>query len=378
MMIASAGSTQNKVIDDYPTAIENVDEMLVIDEEVPEEEISDALEWDLEKYSNANGNSLKETGTYVFDPTAIPLAYLNANEKYPEKIAFIRLALQSIYEGRKELIIPDELHLGKLEVDLFLQQIQDCNPLSQSIGFSKIEDNRYEIVYFPDSTLDPSQSVDIDYVREQNKMFINYVEETINSTVSKDDSDAEIAEKIYVKLIKDFSVLSVDETNSAFFGFIDFEGAGYENNSGVENHFPCVVEQYNQKYVIEFEFPSLYMFFMDQLHIDCYVAGSRGSYVEQDTPHPTLDEHMTDFNMCPWNIIYVDEKPYNCIIIFDYFDYQDIKADYPDSEPELEFFGISDEKRKAIWDSNGMVYISSTTESKDAPKCEEDLKKNEE
>ena len=126
LMIASTGCDQNKVIDDYPTAIENVDEMLVIDEEVPEEEISDALEWDLEKYSNANGNSLKETGTYVFDPTAIPLAYLNANEKYPEKIAFIRLALQSIYEGRKELIIPDELHLGKLEVDLFLQQIQDC------------------------------------------------------------------------------------------------------------------------------------------------------------------------------------------------------------------------------------------------------------
>ena len=258
--ISAAGCGKPKVVEDYPVSAVGEGETVTVADDTPEEQALGALEFDKELYSKENGDSLRETGVFVYDPTRIPASSIDPSNYNPDKLAFARMLLQSVYEGRKEFYVPEEMKLGQLELEGFLASVSMINPLTQSVGVEKIEDNHYAIMYFPETIgyTESTQLVDDEYVAAQKQMFIDYVEETINTTVSKDDSDIEIAEKIYRKLIEDFEVIPIMDY------YMEMETGedkfGLKNESGVEDHFISTLEMYNQKKVFDMRFSNLYYF----------------------------------------------------------------------------------------------------------------------
>lgn len=374
--ISAAGCGKPKVVEDYPVSAVGEGETVTVADDTPEEQALGALEFDKELYSKENGDSLRETGVFVYDPTRIPASYIDPSNYNPDKLAFARMLLQSVYEGRKEFYVPEEMKLGQLELEGFLASVSMINPLTQSVGVEKIEDNHYAIMYFPETIgyTESTQLVDDEYVAAQKQMFIDYVEETINTTVSKDDSDIEIAEKIYRKLIEDFEVIPIMDY---YMGMETGEDKfGLKNESGVEDHFLSTLEMYNQKKVFDMRFSNLYYFFLDQLHIECYNVGSTGKYIEQD--NAALNEAMQNTNSEGWVIIKADDKAYNCDIILDYYIYHDAKENDPNCEPELKYFGMSDATREEVWHATGGIYLNAWDSVREIPKCEEDLKKKKE
>ncbi len=373
-----------EVVEDYPEPIASTSEegSTVSTSVDVSSDKGDYIEFDQERFFSMESPTFRESGKYTFDPVKIPLAYKEQLKETPARYAFAKMLLLSIYEGKKEFYIPEECDMSSYQFDEFWYTVSQCNPLAQSVSYKKIEEGHYEIIYYPEwlgeMANDPEQKVSDDYVYRQNQLFIEYIENFINSRISRSDSDEEIAEKIYKGIIEEFYIVLFTCSDDGSMNLSSLSEnllaeASADNDSGVEDHMRSVVEDYNSRLMYQYSVPDLYFFLLDQVGIESYPVTASSKYKEQYIP--VLDDHMANSDWNTWTIVVMDGTAYHCDLIYDYIIYSAAKKEDPEAEVEPLFFGMSDETRKKSLEiTGGSIWVNLPGNYSSAPECPEDIK----
>ncbi len=375
MLIGNVACAPKTVdLNDYPTPIETEVKVDDGNEEEGEEVEEKPVIQDLPEELRPDPDTLRERGTYVYNPTAIHPAY---REQVKENTTIIRVAkiiMQSVYDLEYTIDLKDE-ECTSAEFKLAYQLAAISSPLVNVAYINYDDMDNITITYFPSVEYDEFNEVV--YGEESNKdaakdtfeNFENYVTETINNNLTADSTDAERAEVIYTQIIKDLTLKYSDNEDAAS---VEDQVKGLDGQQDVGKY-----SLVDQVYAGELDFSSfvmLYQFFMTQLNINCLVVGAMADYQPQN--FSKIDAEMEGSSGWFWEIITVEDKSYNCDILFDKMALDSQREEFEDFEPDLKYFGMSDTTRdksvKVYYKQIGTTIIP--TKSISVPQCPDDLK----
>ncbi len=375
MLIGNVACAPKTVdLNDYPTPIETEVKVEDGNEEEGEEVEEKPVIQDLPEELRPDPDTLRERGTYVYNPTAIHPAY---REQVKENTTIIRVAkiiMQSVYDLEDTIDLKDE-ECTSAEFKLAYQLAAISSPLVNVAYINYDDMDNITITYFPSVEYDEFNEVI--YGEESNKdaakdtfeNFENYVTETINNNLTADSTDAERAEVIYTQIIKDLTLKYSDNENAAS---VEDQVKGLDGQQDVGKY-----SLVDQVYAGELDFSSfvmLYQFFMTQLNINCLVVGAMADYQPQN--FSKIDAEMEGSSGWFWEIITVEDKSYNCDILFDKMALDSQREEFEDFEPDLKYFGMSDATRdksvKVYYKQIGTTIIP--TKSISVPACPDDMK----
>ena len=360
--------------DDYPTPIEELaqdDENGDGEDEVKEEKID---EKDIPEELRPEVDSLRQNGKYVFNPTAIHPAYREQVKENTKIIRVAKIIMESVYDLEDTIDVSEE-DCSSAEFKLAYQLATISLPLV-NIAYINYDDmDNITIQYFPSFEFNEfneqviGESSNKDAARETFEYFENYVTDTINNNLTDENTDMERAEIIYTQLIQDFELRYSEDDDASE---IDDQLKGLDGNMDIGNY--GVIDQVSEGRLDFSSFVELYQFFMTQLNVECLVVGAMADYQPQN--FTLLDTEMEDSTGWFWSIIRVDDKAYNCDILFDKMALDSQRIEFEDYEPDLKYFGMSDATRdksvKVYYKQIGYTIIP--TKSISIPECPDDYK----
>lgn len=362
-LIATYGckpKSENVVVADYPVPVEVVDE----NEEIPEtddgEEVSEKM---VDKDLLPEPDSLRETGKYIFNPEIIPDFVLSYYIDDPKVIRIAKRFLNAAYNAEPEVTFDEDEGVTSADVYHAFQVAYLSSPVFDAIDVNPIDDNTYSLTYFAPIVVDglteygtPSyglgESIEREKAKDEIDAYVQYVTDLINDNLTKDSTDRERAEIIYKLLIKDMK-FHLDPENNPY-GFHSYSEAdigkvAYERGEAVKS-------VNNREFYNEARFIRFYSFVLTQLHISVYEIVGRGmfkddieSYLVRDESNPDEQVGVSAYNGVNnwyWSIVEIDGQNYICDLVLDKLVHDGLYGENSDTiEPELKFFGMSDEKR---------------------------------
>lgn len=376
MLIGNVACAPKTVdFEDYPTPVA-VEKTVEEGSEEGEEEVEEKpVVQDLPEELRPEPDTLRERGQYVYNPTAIHPAYREQVKENTRIIRVAKIIMQSVYDLEDIIDLKDEEECTSAEFKLAYQLAAISSPLVNVAYINYDDMENITITYFPSVEYDEFNEVV--YGEESNKdaakdtfeNFENYVTETINNNLTGDSTDAERAEVIYTQIIKDLTLKYSDNEDAAS---IEDQVQGLDGQQDVGKY-----SLVDQVYAGELDFSSfvmLYQFFMTQLNINCLVVGAMADYQPQN--FSKIDAEMEGSSGWFWEIITVEDKSYNCDILFDKMALDSQREEFEDYEPDLKYFGMSDATRdksvKVYYKQIGTNIIP--TKGISVPQCPDDLK----
>ena len=338
-------------------------------------------------------DSLREFGKYVFNPEIIPGFILRQYVDNPKIIRMAKHILTSVYNMEEELVFDEE---GTVTNDEFTKAYEAAylsNPLIEAVDINRLGPDEFTITYLPGMVItgindfggaeyDPKAIANTDEAKELFKDFEDYVTNTINNNLNENSTEEEIARTLYVQLIKDME-LSFDPSDNPY-ARISYE----EGDIGKEVSFSGIMV----RSVSERKFSNtgllirLYSFMLSQLHMDANEVRGMGSF--NDDYYPYIEKIIGgDSNPLmsnipwSWSIVEIDGNYYNCDLLLEKIIYD---TDYKEAgvvEPNMLFFGLSDEKRgesfkadkagiMSIYSVGGVNYTQGSMSSmREVPEC---------
>lgn len=363
--------------DDYPTAAIHESES---DGKTADGEKNEDANNDNREESDGNSideillheiDSLRENGKFVYNPVTIHPAYLMLTQDNPKAVKAAKKIMQTVYETGSEVEFEEGEHYTLNELQLAYSLAMISTPLMETVGLNFEDTDNVTIVYFPQYSTDESGNPEVSEdagrgeAREKYEKFEQYITDTINENITPENSDEERAAIIFGEIVKDFEYVSDAET-----GYDVIEGSG---ELQIEHHIPdSLVDCVNSGKINESGMAELYRFFMTQLNIKCINIGAEGQYKSQNIER--TDKEFEDTKMWEWNLIYLGEDSYHCDLYFEKALYDENKAKYEDYEPELEYFGMSDNTRNKSFTMYNRFSIRPMYFTKDIgiPSCESD------
>ncbi|MCR5848550.1 MAG: hypothetical protein K6G75_10590 [Lachnospiraceae bacterium] len=381
-LTTSVACTNAKKVEDYPeseieTPAENEDP------EVSEVEIRDDSEDDLTELLS-EFDSLKERGSYTYNPVIVHPVYKQEIKNNPKIIRAAKIILQAVYDCETEFTLSGEDECSQDEFNLANNLAQFSSPMSSAVTIERIDEENYSIIYFPTyvsdndgNSADAGVSNPYGYKieggvspEEAAKRFAeyeDYVTEIINRNLTDKDDSMQRAAKIYKALIEDLELDYGDEEDST------------EEVDPAANYLMTInttsIDIFNSKKLTPTRFVELYQYIMVQLNVDCIVIGANGQYQEQ--PFETLNSMLSNPQAgWLWPIITVGENSYNCDIMMDKVALDDQRKSFEEYESDLLYFGMSDKKREESYISSFKIPLQSLNPMKQQgiPECKEDYK----
>ena len=318
-------------------------------------------------------DSLREFGKYVFNPEIIPGFILRQYVDNPKIIKMAKHILTSVYNMEEELVFDEEDTVTNDEFTKAYEAAYLSNPLIEAVDINRLGPDEFTITYLPGMVITgindfggaeyaPGEADNTDEARELFKDFEDYVTNTVNNNLNDKSTDEEIARTIYVQLIKDME-LSLDPSDNPY-ARISYE----EGDIGKEVSFSGIMV----RSVSERKFSNtgllirLYSFMLSQLHMDANEVRGMGSF--NDDYYPYIEEiiggdsnPLTSNIPWSWSIVEIEGNYYNCDLLLEKIIYD---TDYKEAgvvEPDMLFFGLSDEKRAEYFkaDKAGIMSIYS-------------------
>ena len=376
LMIFAIGCS-NKTIDtsDYPVpVVEGNEEVQNQTNEETEEKhagyLSDVSDEDVLKPEK---NSLKEDGKYTYNPAIIPKWIVEKYKDNPKIIRVSKEILIAINNCDTEYVLDENLKMTDEEINLVSNIVYVSNPIASIVYWEPTETkNVFKLLYFPyygiseaeaeNGTAEPV-SVDMDEVKNTVDDFKNYVSDTINNNITADMNEKEMAAAVYRHIIKDYEFAPKDTDDYLSLNF-DTISEGEMVKGAIEN-----------KYTSGIELERIFSFFMCQLQIEMQDITGGGGYFDKKIQETLGDKRPLGYGWL-WQIVYLDGEPYHADIILEKLIYDEKNQDNEDAEPELLFFGMSDETRMETYkfSSTNTVIIDLLTgeDIGDIPKCTND------
>ncbi len=382
LMLFAIGCT-NKTIDttDYPTPIgeetESGETLTNTETEAGEQAgyLSGVSDEDILKPEK---NTLKEDGKYTYNPAVIPKWILEEYKDNPKIIRVSKEILIAINNCDTEYVLDENLKMTDKDIELVSNIVYESTPIATVVDWEPTEkENVYKILYFPYNGLSESEAddgtgelvpLDMDEVKDTIDDFKNYVSETINNNITADMNEKEMAAAIYRHIIRDYE-FSPESTT-------DYLSLNFEPISQGE----MVKGAIDNKYTSGVELERIFSFFMNQLQIEMYDLAGGGGYFDKKVQETLGDKRPISYGWL-WQLICLDGEYYQCDIILEKLMHDENNQGNEDAEPEMLYFGMSDEKRKETYkfsSANTHVYcITLGTETgMELPKCPNDCKFN--
>lgn len=362
-MLSVYGCNKGQTIDPdfYPTPVVNEEETTQEGKtaenitEVSPDRVSD------EDILKPERNTLKEDGEYVYNPVVIPDWILKSFENNPQVIKVAKQALLAINNCETEFKVDEDIKLTQDELQYVYIILYYSNPISTVAGANPTEDpNKYEISYYmrysdgeenaEDVPTDVPAVTEVDPAEAKVTIeaFKEYVTETINSNLTSDMSEREMAAIIYKQLLTDIK-LEVNDVD-------------YYQSPDLNNYDPAeqVTGVLDKKFSSGLEFNRLYSFFMTQLHIDTReVVGTSGFFTNE------LKEELKDMtpisSYWSWQLMQLDGEYFNCDITLEAIMFTQRYKGAEGAEPDMLYFGMSDKKRiESYKNGKSSVYYGDT------------------
>lgn len=365
-----------KIVEDYPTPVKEEEGMQNqtetgenTDNTANKKEMSDEEFEELIKNRDPF-----ESGKFIYDPLKLDASLCQLYRDNPNIIKLTKAYMNAAYNMDTEFSVPeDEVPEGE---DLWtaIELASILNPLCEAAGFDNTEEsNRFKITYFPryiikDSggydiniVMDTESTKDPDEAKELYNEFVDYVSDLVNNNVSEEDSDIEKARAVYKALVSD---IKAPEDIS-----IEARALKEDDEEWVMD---TLVEGIHNRELDQYQFATMYRFVLMQLDIECIALNSGGIYVKQDNER--LDKYMGQFGgWNTWNIVVADGFAYHCDLFFEVLVLEAKRETKPDYEPEMIYFGMSDETRdKSFKVSRSEMWPMDTREDYKIPNCEKD------
>ena len=332
-------------------------------------------------------NTVKENGRYIYNPADIPEMYLN---QYKDKPKIIKVAKDYLYaidnlSTEFEVDLPEEEMLTEDEFTQAMIVASMSNPVASAVDTMSVDDNKYELKYFPAYYVDPD-SVDSEYggfslesrddvsIDEAGKYFEDfksYVTETINKCVSPDDSEIEMASKLYKQIVMDMDMEIAEQSMYLDPSVMDSSEPAFLSGNVIRS-------VYERKFVGENDFCTFYVFLLNQVHIEALdIMAYNGVFT--DKGKEIVSKRAAEDMFWEWVIITADGKYYHCDPVLEKLAYDKRYADVDGADPDMEYFGMSDTKRSETFKfsrTSLSIYNDPTSftgpgNMSQAPECEE-------
>jgi len=296
-----------------------------------------------------------ESGHFTYCPDAIPHSYAMGFRDKPKIIKNAKYILMAVYEGESKWEVPKEDAISQNQFKTALDLAKLSNPVAERLMGSNSEDGTsFTICNFPKMDLPDNEEAEDEVEVDENSPYemakrsqniLDYVVDTINRNVSKDSSDIEKAEAVYKALVSDFTPVMRGAYNEE-------ETVVLEDGSvvGVILPKPVLINDFYTGAMDNRELSQLYQFILTQLNIECMTVFSYGKYSNQDIEE--LDEFMQKNGNNIWNVVICDGKAYNCDLFFETAALQKLRIKYPQIEPDMTYFGMSDAVRNKSFEAN--------------------------
>ncbi|MCR5848823.1 MAG: hypothetical protein K6G75_12015 [Lachnospiraceae bacterium] len=298
-------------------------------------------------------NSIKENGRYVYNPVDIPREYLN---QYKDKPKIIKVAKDYLYaidnvSTEFEVDLPEEEMLTEEEFTQAMIIASMSNPIASAVDMIPIDDNTYELKYFPSYYIDPESynsefggfsfesrdDISTDEAGKYFENFTSYVTDTINKCLSPEDSEIEMASKLYKQIIKDMELEIAEPTMIDDASVRDASEPAFLSGSVIRS----VSER---KFVGENDFCTFYIFLLNQVHIEAIdIMAYNGVF--NDKGKEIVSKRSAEEMFWEWVIISADGKYYHCDPVLEKLAYDKLYADVRGVDPDMDYFGMSDTKR---------------------------------
>ena len=391
----STACNNKPVVNEYPEAV--VDDTNVdpdtndenTDDTDPNSEYDEAL---LPEY-----DSLKEEGKYHFDPAKLNRYYKMQVSDNPKIILIAKRILEEVYECHATFELDGEYECTDAEFQMAYALAARCNPIMDVVRVEREENTTFVVKYFPYATRDDNFQITYDegIAPEEAKVvfdeFADVITAMINDNLTQENTEKERAEIIYKAIVDNTNVKynsayttaknpedvpkapseddeEFDEEAQAIF-MADMEAAQI---NGLING-KCFLERINTNELSQTDTIALYSFVLTQLNIDCMIIGAQGMYEPQNIK--LLDDTMNGLNF--WLIVNIEGKDYHCDIRFDKAMLDSQRIDFPDSEVNFKYFGMSDAKRKESFNYDPATVTGQGTinpmKAVEIPECPDDL-----
>ena len=386
-LLFSAYGCQKGSIDpaDYPTP--EIDETAVNDhKDEPVVTDSSSLYKDALK---PEPNSLKENGKYVFNPAVIPQSYLTFYRDSPKVIKIAKDLLMAVDNVDTEFELDIDEEVSAEDFDNASMVAYFANPMMSVVDYVPLDEDTYEFKYFPTyyitSDSDPLENGAIDLESRDEvsteeasrylENFKSYVTDVINNNCTAEDTQAEMAEKIYKALVKDFE-LELPEYDSYM---IDPTTGGL-NDEPVYSAGEIIMSVYNRKFTRDYQFIALYSFILQQLHIEVMeVSGYNGVFTQDIKDKEIVPKSNVEYMTWQWQIVCLDGQYYHCDLLLEKLAYDKRYSDVSGADPDMTYFGMSDTKRcesyrfskSSLYVSNGPSYaaMQGMDNGNEVPEC---------
>lgn len=338
---------KEKMVDlsDYPTA--------AVQENEPSGDISNGMESENGDTEESDENqldevllpeidTLRENGKYVYNPVTVHPAYLMLTYDNPKAVKAAKKIMQTVYEVGSVVEFDEGEHYTLNELQLAYSLAMVSSPLMETVSLDMEDTDNIAISYFPVYSTEETDTPEIseesssEEARKKYEKFEEYITDTINNNITPENTDEERAAIIFAQIVKDLEYISEEET-------------GYDITEGpeelqIQHHIPdSLVDCVNSRKITSSGMTELYRFFMTQLNIKSTIIGAEGQYKSQNIER--LDSEFEDNRIWEWNIVYLGEYSYHCDLFFEKALYDDNKSKNEEYEPELEYFGMSDNTR---------------------------------
>ena len=361
----TAACNNPKTIVDYPEpsteVIRSTDTGGEVNDIPEEEEIDEAF--------LPEPDSLREEGKFKYNPSSLNSTFKNQISN-PKVIKAARKIMENVYNVEETFVLEDEYEITEAEFNIAYQLATQSSPMVDSVYITREDDTNYKVVYFPKVDFDErnqpiyGEGLTPEEAKAIFDEYETFVTDMINDNLTSENTDMERAEIIYKALI-----MNVDCTYSPTDTVEDSD-----DNVSEDSESP-MLERVTKGELYIWELPYLYMYFLNQLHVDSMLVWCWGEYQPQNAE--LLDTEMGDEENCIWLIVTVDEKPYTCNIIFEKGVLDSQRLIVGDYDPDLQYFGMSDETRDKsmkVFYINPSGTINPVKEPK-VPNCPEDYKK---
>lgn len=287
-----------------------------------------------------------------YDPTRLNFVYadtVNDNVK-SQAIAL----LTAIDQCKESVEFDSSLDVSNNTVNLALNIAMLSNPIAECVSIGTSDGYVYELQYV-------YEQIKMQEIRDK---YVEEVEAALTACVTTGQSKAESARNLYKYEVEHFLI----DVDNEFYEILGNDASGEK----VEGTFTEEAVGNGKGGVFNINYYMLGL--MTQIGVGTELIGSYGESI-YDGSSATLKKIGEEYNQTIFSAIFIGEDPYFCDITFDGLMYYEQLIDFPDSECEIQFFGMSDETRNKTWKQyyTSSLYNPVPSKSLPIPKCPNDL-----
>lgn len=304
-------------------------------------------------------NSAELISTTYYDPSKLNMVYA---ESVNENICGMAKQLLIAIDKCEDKVDFTNYVVNANSVAQALALAKVSNPIAESVGLGTHEGDVYELEYI----FEKDKLLDV-----RNK-YVAEVDIALQNCVDSQKSDAEVAKALYKYVVEHFTL---DVENE----YRDVLNLDAEGDVDPTQGFSTMESVLNGK-GNSFSMNTYYMGLLTQIGISSEMITSSGEKTYNGSSE-TLTKILDNPGQYYFGvIIFIADEPYICDLIFDGIVYYDQLKDYPDSECDVLFFGMSDETRKSLVLKSNLSAVTIQIQSGggaggmlSVPECPEDL-----